>query len=227
MAPIFDEWSSQYDQWFQTPVGRLVLGYETSLVLELLEPQPGERILDAGCGTGIFTGEILTAGARVVGLELSGPMLAVARAKLAERPFVPLRGDITRLPFADQVFDKTVSITALEFIPQGDQAVSELLRVTRPGGLVVVATLNRLSPWAERRSKAAQEGHELFKHALFRSPAELAALSPLPAKIQTAIHFPKDGEVAQAPELEHQGRSQGWETGAMVAARWHKPVSSG
>ena len=44
----FDTWTEPYDRWFTTPVGRLVYAYEAQLLLELLDPQPGERILDAG-----------------------------------------------------------------------------------------------------------------------------------------------------------------------------------
>ncbi|OGP85706.1 MAG: hypothetical protein A2V87_03710 [Deltaproteobacteria bacterium RBG_16_58_17] len=44
----FDDWPERYDRWFETPVGKAVLKYETGLILELLRPGRGERILDAG-----------------------------------------------------------------------------------------------------------------------------------------------------------------------------------
>ena len=44
----FDDWPERYDRWFETPVGNAVLKYETGLILELLRPGRGERILDAG-----------------------------------------------------------------------------------------------------------------------------------------------------------------------------------
>jgi SAM-dependent methyltransferase len=77
-AEIFDDWPDKDDQWFETPIGRLVKKYESQLVLEMLRPQQGERILDAGCGTGIFTLDVLAVRAQVVGLELSLPMLLLA-----------------------------------------------------------------------------------------------------------------------------------------------------
>lgn len=59
MAEIFDEWPERYDQWFRTPIGRLVREEESKLILEMLRPGHGERILDAGCGTGVFTLDML------------------------------------------------------------------------------------------------------------------------------------------------------------------------
>ncbi|MGZ3649412.1 MAG: class I SAM-dependent methyltransferase, partial [Syntrophales bacterium] len=52
---IFDEWPEKYDRWFTTPIGSLVRKYENELILDFLNPAPGETILDAGCGTGVFT----------------------------------------------------------------------------------------------------------------------------------------------------------------------------
>ena len=108
---LFDDWPQRYEEWFTTPTGRLVLEVETALVLELLAPQSGDEILDAGCGTGIFTMDFLAAGATVTGLDLSAPMLAVAEKKAAGYAFTAVRGDMRCLPFPDEGFDKTVSIT--------------------------------------------------------------------------------------------------------------------
>ncbi|MBM4272808.1 MAG: class I SAM-dependent methyltransferase, partial [Deltaproteobacteria bacterium] len=59
---IFDEWPDKYDKWFTTPLGLLVRKYESELILDCVQPGPGELILDAGCGTGIFTLDLLGAG---------------------------------------------------------------------------------------------------------------------------------------------------------------------
>jgi len=222
MAEIFDEWPEKYDQWFETPMGRLVREYESRLFLDMAQPFEGERILDAGCGTGIFTGDFLDRGARVTGLELSFPMLRRAGKKAVGRPFLMVQGDMRSLPFADESFDKAVSVTAIEFIEDAREGIAELFRVTKPGGLIVVASLNSLSPWAVRRKAAARRGHAIFEHARFRSPAEMAGLMPFPCSVGTAIHFEKHDDPDRAMEIERAGQARGLDTGAFIVARWEK-----
>ncbi len=226
MSPeLFDDWPERYDDWFRTPIGKLVRQVEAELVKEMLAPGQGERILDAGCGTGVFTLDFLRAGAEVVGLDVSVPMLRAAVAKSRRYPFSGVLGDMLRLPFRDGAFDKSVSITGLEFIADGRRALVELFRVTRPGGLVVVATLNSLSPWAaRRRAKTARGERHVLEGAFYRSPAELLACTPVPGAARTAVHFLKDDDADRALETERAGNARGLETGAFVIARWPKPL---
>jgi ubiquinone/menaquinone biosynthesis C-methylase UbiE len=226
MAEIFDEWSERYDQWFRTPIGRLVRKYESKLILEMLRPGHGEKILDAGCGTGVFTLDMLSEGVHIVGLELSLPMLFRAREKIEGYPFHMVLGDMKNLPFADNTFDKSISVTAVEFIKDARRAVGELFRVTEPGGLIVVATLNSLSPWATRRNVAGKMGHPIFGHVIFRSPDELKRLSPLDGTIKTAIHFQKHDDPKQAKIIEKIGQFKNLSTGAFLIAGWEKPLET-
>jgi ubiquinone/menaquinone biosynthesis C-methylase UbiE len=220
---LFDEWPEKYDQWFSTPIGSLVKEVEEELFLDLLKPSRGERILDAGCGTGIFTRGILSCGSKVVGLDVSLPMLLRARQKGEGLPLRVTAGDMLNLPFPDDCFDKTASVTALEFIADGSKAVRELFRVTRKGGIVAVATLNSLSPWATRRKEKAREGHILFQKVFFRSPGELASLAPAKGITRTAVHFQKEEDPGRAAEIEQDGRRRHLDTGAFLAAQWVKP----
>jgi len=220
---LFDEWPEKYDRWFTTPIGSLVNKVEGELLLDLLKPARGETILDAGCGTGVFTRDILSLGAKVWGLDVSLPMLIRARQKAQESALYVLAGDLLNLPFPDRCFDKTVSVTALEFIADGQRAVRELFRVTRKGGFIVVATLNSLSPWASRRRDEARKGHTLFQKVTFRSPDELASLSPAKGILRTAVHFLKEEDPDRAEEIEQEGRRKGFHTGAFLAVRWVKP----
>jgi ubiquinone/menaquinone biosynthesis C-methylase UbiE len=221
---LFDEWPERYDQWFTTPIGSLIKEYESEVIIELLRPRNEETILDAGCGTGVFTLDILALGARVVGLDISLSMLIWARQKAMGYPFHTVIGNMMNLPFSDCAFDKVVSVTALEFIKDARGALKELFRVTKKGGCLVVATLNSLSPWATRRKARAQKGQSsLFENAIFRSPDEIMNSMPVDGIITTAIHFQKDDSPEEAKKIERQGKLKGWNTGAFLASRWEKP----
>jgi len=220
---IFDEWPEKYDQWFTTPIGSLVRKYESELILNFLKPAPGEMVLDAGCGTGVFTRDIVSSGSQVIGLDISFPMLRRARENAGGVRFHPILGDISTLPFREKSFDKVVSITALEFIAEAESAVAALFRVTRRGGVVVVATLNSRSPWAARRREEARKGHSIFSKAIWRSPDDLLSLSPAHGVVKTAIHFDKEDSPEKAVQVEREGQTMGSMTGAFAAVRWLKP----
>ncbi len=220
---LFDDWPEKYDQWFTTPIGALVKKYEGEMILDLLNPCPGEIILDAGCGTGVFTIDILSFGTQAVGLDRSLPMLKVAAKKTKTYPFQIVSADISNLPFRQGIFDKVISVTALEFIKDAKEAVVELFRVTKKGGSIVVATLNSLSPWASRRKIEAEKGHSLFQRAIFRSPDQLLSLAPVGGVIKTAIYFQKEDDPNRVPEIESEGQRKGLNTGAFLAARWENP----
>jgi ubiquinone/menaquinone biosynthesis C-methylase UbiE len=196
--------------------------YELELIMNLLQPKRSEAILDAGCGTGIFTVDILASGSRVVGLDISLPMLKYAEKKLHRLPFQRVLGDMSYLPFLESSFDKVVSVTALEFIEDAKEAVGELFRVTKKGGTIVVATLNSLSPWASRRMAEAKERHTLFEKAIFRSPDELRSLASGDGVVKTAIHFEKSDDPETAIGIEQEGCRKDLKTGAFVAVRWTK-----
>jgi ubiquinone/menaquinone biosynthesis C-methylase UbiE len=219
---LFDDWSDRYDRWFETPVGKAVLRHELDLVLDLLRPGRGDRLLDAGSGTGIFTRAFLDRGADVVGIDISLAMLRRAMDKGAIPAGRGVVADMSHLPFADGAFDKTVSVAALEFLTDEKRAVAELFRVTRPGGGVVVATLNSLSPWAvRRRANARRDPESIFNRVFFRSPEQLLASASVEGTVRTAVHFGDGDDPAELERLEREG--QGRESGAFVAARWVKP----
>jgi ubiquinone/menaquinone biosynthesis C-methylase UbiE len=220
---LFDDWPETYDQWFARPIGRLVKKVEGELLLDLMKPNPGDLILDAGCGTGVFTLDLLHLGCHVIGIDHSMPMLARAKQKARGYPLRLALADLLSLPFSENSFDKVISVTALEFIEDGRGAIEELFCATKRGGSLVIATLNSLSPWAEQRKAEARQKHTIFEHAIFRSPEELLSLTPIHGEARTAIHFRKEENPELAPGIEQEGVKRGLKTGAFVAARWVKP----
>lgn len=114
-------------------------------VVELVDPRPGERILDLAAGTGTSSQPFADAGAVVVPCDFSLGMLQVGREQYADLPFVA--GDGMGLPFADDAFDAVTISFGLRNIHDPVQGLRELLRVTRPGGRVVVCEFSRPT-WA-------------------------------------------------------------------------------
>lgn len=136
--------AAAYDGWFDQPWGRYAFTVERAAILDAVGPLAGRRVLDVGCGTGRFTQVLEQAGAHVTGLDVDAGMLRPAHERV-EGGLVA--GDARRLPVATNSTDVTVAITLLEFVDEPQTVVDELVRVTRPGGRVLVAALNRASPW--------------------------------------------------------------------------------
>ena len=103
-------------------------------LLALLDPHPGERILDAGCGTGQLTGEIARTGAEVTGIDKSPAMIAQAREN-APGILFKVR-DLCALEFAAE-FDAVFSNAVLHWVTRADEAVAGITRALKPGGRFV------------------------------------------------------------------------------------------
>ncbi len=140
----------RYDRWFDQPWGRHAFRVERDALLRALGPLDGRSLLEVGCGTGRFTAAFESAGAEVTGIDNDPGMLALAATRTDA---VLLRGDAHTLPLPDDTFDVAVAVTLLEFADDPQRIIDELVRVTRPGGRIAVATLNPSSPWglAHRR----------------------------------------------------------------------------
>jgi trans-aconitate methyltransferase len=102
-------------------------------VVEWLAAQPGERILDLGCGDGQLTARIASTGANVTGIDASPSMVEAART----RAIVAEQGSAEQLPFTDASFDAVFSNAALHWVRGQDAMMSEVHRVLRPDGRFV------------------------------------------------------------------------------------------
>ncbi len=101
-------------------------------VVVLLEPQPGERILDLGCGDGVLTEALVAAGAEVVGIDAGENMITAARARGLDARL----GDGQALDFAGE-FDAVFSNAALHWMLDRDAVAAGVFRALRPGGRFV------------------------------------------------------------------------------------------
>jgi len=136
--------AERYDHWFESPWGSYAFATERQAILAAAGNLAGKTVADIGCGTGRFTTDLERRAGRVVGLDPDPSMLAVAARRTAAPLIV---GDGHRLPFGDDRFDVTIAITVCEFTTDSEVVIAELVRVTRPGGRVIVGALNRHSPW--------------------------------------------------------------------------------
>lgn len=135
-------------------------------------PAAGARLLDVGCGTGHWSEFFASMGFIVHGVDISEEMITVARAKAMPGCTFEV-ADVFRLPYDDNAFDAAAAITSLEFMPAPGRALREMGRCVRPGGFLVVGTLN--SDAAINAERVAK-GKEPYASAHLMSPEELAAL---------------------------------------------------
>jgi SAM-dependent methyltransferase len=107
-----------------------------SRFLTFVNVTPGGRVLDVACGTGVLTKALAEAGAHVIGIDASEGYLEGARRRRSHPNISYEHGDMRHTRFDDGVFDAAVSTLALDVLPEIEQAVAEMKRVTRPGGVV-------------------------------------------------------------------------------------------
>ena len=101
-------------------------------LVELLKPQPGERLLDIGCGNGALTEALAASGAMVVGVDASPDMVAAAQARGLDARVA----DAAALPFQAE-FDAIFTNAALHWVPDHEAVVAGIRRALKPGGRVV------------------------------------------------------------------------------------------
>jgi trans-aconitate methyltransferase len=191
-------------------------------VLELLAPQPGERILDLGCGDGALTERLVAAGARVVGVDSSPEQVAAARARGLDARV--MSGEA--LAFAGG-FDAVFSNAALHWMKRADDVIDGVWRALEPGGRFVaemggagnvaaimaalVTGLDRRGldgaaavPWlfpspADYRARLARRGFKVRSIELIERP------TPLPGAMAGWLETFAESFIRSLPEAERAG----------------------
>jgi demethylmenaquinone methyltransferase / 2-methoxy-6-polyprenyl-1,4-benzoquinol methylase len=132
---MFDDVARRYDLTNDV----LSLGQDRrwrKVVVDAVDPRPGEKVLDLAAGTGTSSQPFADRGATVVPCDFSIGMLTVGKQAKPHLAFTA--GDGTRLPFADDTFDAVTISFGLRNIVDPDAGLRELLRVTKPDGRLVV-----------------------------------------------------------------------------------------
>ena len=222
----FDEIASSYDCWYTTSLGRFADEAETALAFVLFAVRPGELILDAACGTGNFSLKLARKGAQVVGVDLAPGMLAVAQEKAVREglPVSLVQADLCCLPYPANHFDGVICMAAFEFIPEPQTAFNELIRVLKPGGSLLIGTINRESVWGALYKEQAQKGDSIYRRARFMSLKELIDLDRANLERTGQCLFVNPDSSAEHFKQEEKARLGG--RGGFVAALWRKPPTA-
>ena len=136
-----------------------------AIVRERLGAQPGERIVDIGCGPGFYCAELaeeVGPSGSIVGVDESASMLALAERRCGELANVELvEGEATAAPVADGSFDAAISVQVQEYLPDIGASLAEILRVLKPGGRVLIWDID----WATASVSGQAERTERVMHA--------------------------------------------------------------
>ncbi len=211
----FTRWSESYDrcilQW-------LLFGPSHRALIRRLRTVAGDqpvRVLDVGCGTGVFAERIRGAlpGAQVWGIDLVSGMLTRGAERWGRHAgqIVPVQADSERLPFASGSFDVVTCANSFHHYPHQDRAIAEMHRVLKPGGRLMVIDGYRDAPWGwfiydvcvagvegavhhasarQFRDLFAQAGLHAIAQKVFRGPAPFLLTEAIATEPLSALHGP-------------------------------------
>lgn len=155
----FDEIAGVYDHSLPAHVVEHYLRKRVSFVVEHC---PRGEALDVGCGTGVLAGRLAAEGYSMTGVDPSEGMLDVMRER--EPGIRALKASGTALPFPDASFDLVLTVAVMHHIAKPDavrQTLREMVRVSRPGGRVLVWDHNPRNPyWGRLMAKVPQDTGE-------------------------------------------------------------------
>jgi demethylmenaquinone methyltransferase / 2-methoxy-6-polyprenyl-1,4-benzoquinol methylase len=204
VSAMFDKVADRYDLLNDV----LSLGQDRlwrRAVAHAVGARAGERVLDVAAGTGTSSRAFITAGADCVACDFSLGMLTVGHRRGVIPGLRFVAGDAMRLPFADEAFDAVTISFGLRNVADHQAALAEFLRITRPGGRLVVCEFGHL-PWP--RLNGVYEAY--LAGAL---PAVARRLSGNPAAYEYLAESIQDWPAQ--PELARRIAAAGWS-----AVRW-------
>ncbi|MBV1855575.1 class I SAM-dependent methyltransferase [Catellatospora tritici] len=193
-AEVYRDWAPTYDQ------PNTMIELEQPVVRRILDGLPVGVALDAACGTGRHGAYLTELGHRIIGVDESPEMLAVARERLPEAELH--QAHLARLPLPDDAVDTIVCGLALAYLPDLGVVLAEFARVLRPGGHLVVSDAHQLlsylrptlprEPGPDGRPSILVEYHRPLS-------AYLAAALPLGFQVRGCAELVRPMTLGEAP----------------------------
>ncbi len=163
----FDDYASNYDQWFDSPEGKALFMSEVKAV-SLLMKGVEHPFLEIGVGTGRFAEEL----GIDYGIDPSVKMLLMA----ATRGIKTKQAEGEALPFSDDFFGSVFIIFTLCFVKNPAKAIAEAWRVLRQQGYLIIGIINKESPWGRFYMQKRDSGHPLYSLARFYDVGEVTEM---------------------------------------------------
>ena len=140
-----EKWESQQKIWEEMPF--FSIHDKENILMNWLKQIPKGKILDEGCGIGRYTIPLSQLGFDAIGLDFSQKLLDVAKknAKKYKAKCRFVKGDIRKLPFKDKTFDAILSAGTIEHVPETEKAISELSRILKPKGYLIIHVPHKIS----------------------------------------------------------------------------------
>jgi SAM-dependent methyltransferase len=186
-----------YAQWRVSELGATTEALEDRLLLNFIGDPRDRQILDIGCGDGALTISLAERGAKAVGVDPSSAMInaAIQRAASAGANASFCVGRAESLPFEAQQFDLVVAKTILCFVDDATDMFTEIARVLRPDGRLVIGELGKWSTWAAQRYVRGRLGSSLWRDGHFWTVSELRSLANRAGMtvngVRGAIYYPR------------------------------------
>jgi ubiquinone/menaquinone biosynthesis C-methylase UbiE len=138
-AGLIDD-SVTRNYWDESPLVRSLYWRRFDVCLRLCKAAPDERVLDFGCGTGVFLPSLSARFSTVFGVDLKLDIARRLVKRFALANVTLLGGDARRLPFEDRFFGAVFAVSVLEHFREPTQPLAEIARVLKPGGELIVSS---------------------------------------------------------------------------------------